>query len=465
MAVKKIRKAVTAKISIKSFNEQIIDIDSLPQNGRDAKLANVIKDKFGFDVGNILVSLNEKDIIIKWMTPKIDEKAEFFHKKAISYARGKEFQKAIASWQEAININATDPDYYFHMGIVYLELKQINDASHQLHETLKICPIYYKAGLILGSLFYKKRKFELAEKYIRSSLFFDPQNGFASLTLGTIYCILRDYNKGIRMYEKTIELMPKDPRPCMGLAKIYSLKGEVEKANEYFHRIIELDKSGKGKLAQYAKRAIVTESQQKKEAVETTFVTSDKNAEAFYSEGYTSYMSGKYLKAEALYRKYLTIKPDDDIVWCALGETQLRAGKCEQAISAFKKAISIEPKGLYYKELAVAYDLIGSPGDVRAAVEQAMAKGKKDSIVCAVAGKNLLAEAKQTEAIEMLEEAVKLNRNNFLARYYLAIGLSRIGEIQNAIEQLEEIKATKIKTPLKQKADELLNELLTGDFE
>jgi len=465
MVEKKIRKVITTKISIKSFNEQILDIDSLPENERDANLINAVKNKFGIDIGNILVSVNEKDVIIKWYTPKMDKKAEFFHKKAIEYARKKEYQKAIASWQDAININSTDPDYFFNMGIVCLELKKLDEASQHLRETLKICPIYYKAGLILGSIFYKQRKFELAEKYIRGSLLFNPRNGLASLTLGTIYCILRDYDKGITMYEKTLELMPKDPRPYMGLAKIYSLKGKTEKANKCFHQIIELDKSGRGKLAQYAKRAIVTESELKQKAVETTYVTSDKSAEEFYSEGYTSYIAGNYLKAEALYRKYLTIKPDDDYVWCALGETQLRAGKCEQAIAAFQKAISLEPKGLYYKELAIAYDLAGNPAEVRIAVEKAINHNKKDSIVYAIGGKNLLAEATQTEAIEMLEEAVKLNKNNFLARYYLAIGLSRIGEIERAIEQLEEIKATKIKTPLKDKADELLSELLSGSFE
>ena len=76
-----------------------------------------------------------------------------------------------------------------------------------------------------------------------------------------------------------------------------------------------------------------------------------------------------------------------------------------------------------------------------------------------------MAEAKQAEAIEMLEEAVKLNKNNFLARYYLAVGLSRIGEIERAVEHLEEINATKVKTPLKQKAAGMLKELLSSNYE
>lgn len=465
MADKKIRKVINSKVSIKHFNDQILNIDKLTAAERDEQLVSAVKTKFGIEIGDVLVAVNEKDVILKWYPPKTVEKAEFFHKRAITYAQKKEFQRAIESWTDAINFYEEDPDYYYFLGVAYYELKEFDNASRNLQQALKICPIYYKASLILGSILYKQRKFELAKKFIQRSLLFNPENGYTYLALGNIHSILRNYDKGIAMYERTCQLMPKDPRPYMGLAKIYSLKENIEKANQFFHRVIELDNSGKGELAKYARRAIVTEPEKEREAVSSVIVSSDKNSEEFYSLGYTHYIAGDYLKAEALYRKYLTIKPDDDFVWCALGETQMRSGKCEQAVGAFQKAIAIESKGLYYKEMAIAYDLMENPGEVRAAIEKAINHGKKDSIVYAIGGKNLLAEAKQAEAIEMLEAAIKLNKNNFLARYYLAIAFSRNGEIESAIDQLEEIKAVKVNTPLKQKADELIEKLLGSELD
>ncbi|MBN1350729.1 tetratricopeptide repeat protein [candidate division KSB1 bacterium] len=460
MAEKKLRKVVTAKIGIKPFNDQIIEIDSLPESERDENLVAAVKNKFGVETGDIVVTMNQKNVIIKWYPPKTARQAEQFHNQAIAYAKKKDFEKAIESWMNAISINSQDPDYHYFLGVANFELKNYDEASRYLQQTLKLCPLYHRASLMLGLILYKKRKFDVAKKFIQRSLLFNPNNGYTYLALGNIYSILRNYKKGIAMYEHTIKLMPEDPRPYMGLAKIYSLEGNIQKANEYFRRVIALDGNGKGALAKYARRAVVTEMPAEKEAVSSIIVDSDKNLEELYSVGYAHYIAGDHIRAEAFYKKYLSMKADDDFVWFALGETQMRSGKCDQAVASFKKAIDIDAKGLYYKELAIAFDLIESPADVRAAIEKALNLGKKDHIIYALGGKNLLAEGKQTEAIEMLDEAVKLNKNNFLARYYLAVALSRNGEIERAIEQLEEIKATKVNTPLKEKADVLLDKLL-----
>lgn len=186
------------------------------------------------------------------------------------------------------------------------------------------------------------------------------------------------------------------------------------------------------------------------------------NAEELHSEGYRYYVGGDYLKAETMYRKYLSLKSQDDFVWSALGEAQLRAGKAEQAAASFAKAISIQPKGLYYKELAVALDKCNKSEEVMAAIQKAQAFGKKDSIVCLLGGRHLILVGKYEEGISMLDQALKLDKNNFLARYTLALALEKTGQFDLAVEHLEEIKATEINTPLKEKAEQLLNKLTGG---
>jgi tetratricopeptide (TPR) repeat protein len=459
MTEKKIRKVISTQLPLKSFGN---NFGAEAEKPKPEFIAQVLKNKFGDFPGEISLSVNQTDVHLKWYAPRVDAAAEKLHRKAIELARDREFNQAIENWKQAIDLNAADPDYHFYLGIAYLEIKKPQDALDPLNMVVTLCPVYPKAFLYLGTLYLKLRKFEQAEKYIRESLFFFPQYAPSYLNLGIIYSILRNHEKAIEMYQQAILLEPKEPRAFLGLAKIYSLQGEVDEANVCFHKVIELDKTQQ--LANYAKRAIV------KTPVETTHerpqaesVESNATAEESYSEGYLCYLSGDYPKAEAMYKHYLSLKPTDAHVWFSLGEAQMRSNKLADAITSFKKAISIEEKSTYHKELALAFCLSGQAilafGEVQAAINS----GKKDSLVYALGGQSLFEQQKYTEAVEMLEESIRLNRNNFRARFYLAKSLKESGKIQLAVAQLEELNNFKINFPFKQEAQQLLAKILSKE--
>lgn len=459
MTEKKIRKVISTKLPLQSFanNFETDAADLQPE-----ALQQFIKERFGDFPGAISLSINQTDVLLKWYAPRVDPNAEKLHREAIEFARKKEFTKAIENWRQAIDLNAADPDYHFYMGIAYLELKQPQNAVDPLNMVVTLCPVYPKAFLYLGTLYLKLRKFEQAEKYIRESLFFFPKYAPSFLNLGIIYSILRNHDKAVQMYQKAIELDSREPRAYLGLAKIYSLQGENEKANDCFHKVIELDKTQQ--LANYAKRAIVkTPSESPKERPQTEIVQSNATAEESYSEGYVCYLSGDYQKAEARYQHYLSLKPGDAHVWYSLGETQMRSSKLSDAINSFKKAISIEEKATYHKELALAHSLNGQFDEAFSAAQAAMNLGKKDSLVYGLAGQSLFEQKKYNEAVELLEESIRINKNNFKARYYLALTLKESGKIEEAVAQLEELGKYKINFPFKQAAQKLLSEILSKE--
>ena len=115
--------------------------------------------------------------------------------------------------------------------------KKYIEAIDALTRTLAICPIYYKANLILGTAYLKIRKFENARKHIQKSLTVNKNNVRAYLNLGAVNSILKDYKNGIAMFEKVIGLSPKEASAYMGLAKIYATLDNIEKANFYFRKV------------------------------------------------------------------------------------------------------------------------------------------------------------------------------------------------------------------------------------
>jgi len=401
--------------------------------------------------------IKDEKINFFWNLQKSNSQAENLHKNAIIHARKGDLKNAIELWTKAVELNPQDPDYFFNLGVAYFELKKFIDSIDALTRTLVICPIYYKANLILGIAYLKIRKFENARKHIEKSLVVIENNLLAYLNLGAVNSILKDYKSGIAMFEKAIALSPKEAIAYMGLAKIYAALDNIEKANFYFRKVIEFDK--KGNLANYAKRLITSQRIQKLED-ESVDISEAANPEEYYSEGYRNYIIGNFQKSMQLYKKYLTTKSDDDYVWYALGEAQLRAGKPELAAESFKKAAKLSSsKGLYFKELGVAFDKMGKYEKAVAAMTKANELGKLDSVTYSIWGKALFELGKNGEAIDKLEEALKINKNNLLAKYYMALALSKEQEVDDSISYLNEILTSKINTPLKAKSEKLKQQM------
>ncbi|MFQ5822765.1 MAG: tetratricopeptide repeat protein [bacterium] len=423
---------------------------------REAFITNFFRQRYGDGSGKLEIEQNKLEVKLKWLSLKVDSRAEFLHKEALSQARHKNYNEAINKWVKAISVNSNDPDYYFNLGIAFYELKNYKESIENLKKSINLCPIYYKAYLILGTVYLKIRKYLDSEEFLKESIRFYPNHALTYLNLGAVYSILKRYDEGIKMFQKTLELSPKEIRAHFGLGKIYSLKGEVEKANQYFKNVIEYDT--KGQLANHAKRAMILTPLEGK--VQITTNRDVKNVEKFYQEGYRAFLFTDYDKAIMLYKSYLKNKPNDDFVWFSLGEAYLRAGNILEAVEAFQAAINInQSKPLYYKELALAFNFQEKDNDVIECLKKAKELGKNDSITNTLWGKILIKQQNFSDAILHLEQALKNNSNNLFAKYHLAVALMRNGELELAKNHLQEILRTPLNSPLKMEAKSILQKI------
>lgn len=457
MEQKSLQKTVIVTLDLNEINGDIEQL-YLPLN--EAEQRGLVKKILGLSDNfqdNITFKIKDEKIQFFWTGQKTHIEAENLHKKAIIFARQNDLKKAIQLWIEASKLNPQEPDYFFNLGVAYFESKKYIESIDALTRTLAICPIYYRTHLILGTAYLKIRKFENAKKHFEKSLIVNKNNILVYLNLGTVSSILKDYKNGITMFEKAIQLSPKEATAYMGLAKIYSTLDNIEKANIYYRKVIQYDK--RGNLANYAKRLIT--SQQREKIEQDRDIDEKANPEEYYSEGYRNYIVSNFQKSIQMYKKYLMIKSDDDYVWYALGEAQLRTGKPELAAESFKKAAKLSTsKGLYFKELGISFDKMGKYDKVVAAMSKANELGKTDSVTYCLWGKALYEVGKNTEAIDKLEESLKTNKNNLLTKYYLALALFKEQESDDAIGYLDEILNSKMLTPLKAPTKKLKQKIM-----
>lgn len=379
----------------------------------------------------------------------MDNTVRSLNQKALVFYKQKKYDEAISVWQEALQKAPLNATVLYSLGIVFFEKKEYKNAVVYLKKVTDIAPDHYKALLILGSAYLKLRQFETAEEYIKKSLSLKPGNKMAYLNLGAIYSVRREFDDAIQMFEETLRIDPSEIRAYLGLGKIYAFKGDNEKAQENFKKIIAINPNST--IAAFAKKALIT--------MESSNVSSE-DIEHYFADGFRYYL-GNYLKeAENNYQNYLNFRPKDDLAHYFSGETLLRMGKLKKSFSEFKKAIFSNPrKGLYYKELAILLDKYGNPEDVIEIVKKAIKLGKEDTVTLTLLGKNLVKLKKSKEAIPELEKALKLEKNNILARYELARSFIENGDFQEGHEQINAILKMLIKSPLKEKAKKLLDTL------
>lgn len=438
------------------LNGELSDITN--DADRRQRIVQYFYEKYGGRGGKLEVKLNGSKVTLRWLQSNFDSEAESLHKEALSKARQRKFQEAIQYWVKAISLNPTDPDYFFSLGVAFFEIKNYNESIENLKSAIELCPIYHRSHLVLGTIYLKIRKYDLAENHLKASLKFNPGNALTYLNLGTVYSILRRYSEAVQMYKQSLELTPKEARAYFGLGKIYVLLQEYEPAAECFRRVVDYDE--KNLLTKHAKRALAGIASQADPADDAPAPTDSKVAEKHYQEGYKAFLFTDYERAIAHYNEYLKSNYNDDSIWSALGEAALRVGDTEKALSAFKSAIKYNPrKGLYYKQIAVAFDSIGKIKEVIECLKKAKALGKNDSITNTLWGKSLISLDSYEEAVIHLEQALRLNPNNLVAKYLLGLAYMRTGETNRAQNCFQEIIKTPINSPLKMEAESLLNRL------
>lgn len=449
----------SSKSKIITVSMRLIDIQNYPHFLKipgEITDPNVIKDivlrKYSTDVGILEGFIEGERLILQWCPERVDQSAEMLHLEAIELAKTKKFEMAVARWEKAIFLNSGDVDYFYKLGLVYFEMKKYHDSIQYLEKAVKICPIHYRAHLLLGVDWIKLRKFNEAEIQVLESNRLNRSIILTYLNLGAIYSVQKRFNEAIEMFNTTIQLSPTESRAYLGLARIYNMLSDVEASNSYFKKVIELAPGTQ--LAEFAKRSIrVLEK-------DVADVGTTDNREERFAKGMGSFLSGNYRVSAGHYKAYLKSHPSDDYAWYLLGEAKLRTGELNESADCFKRAIRLNSKrALYYKSLGIALHYLGKSKEVFEVFKKSIEMGKKDALCWTLQGINLLRQRKIEDAIKNLTLALKKNQNNPLAMYNLALAYIQTEEKNQAAELLENILAFEYYAPIKGRAKKLLKNM------
>jgi len=451
-------KIVTVSLRIADVQNNLTFYKLFIENTNPENIREGLLKKYHTNSGILEGFLDNERIVLQWYPKKVDQSAEKLHTEASDLVKKKQYEAAISKYTKAISINSGDVEYVYKLGLIYFELKTYPQAIKYLEHAVQICPIHFRSHLLLGISWIKLRKFDKAEVYVLESNILNRSNVLTYLNLGVIYSIQKRFNEAIQMFNASIQLSPNESRAYLGLARIYSMLSDTTTSNSYFKKVIEL--SPRTPIAEYARRSIRIPVKE-----ESIVDKSDNNGrEEQFAKGIGLFLAGNYTSSADQYKVYLKNHPSDDYAWYLIGEVKIRLGELDKALDCFKRAIRLNHRrSPYYKALAIAFHYLGKSKDAIKVMNKTIEMGKKDSLCYTILGINFLRERKLEAAIKNLQISIRINPNNQLALYNLALALFQTQENVKAIEILEKILTFEFFAPIKNQANKLLKNIRSSN--
>jgi tetratricopeptide (TPR) repeat protein len=175
------------------------------------------------------------------------EQAEKCFKQGNTYYSQQEYEKAIESFNKAIELNPDYVEAYFCLGKIYSQWRYYDEHHEKTIESfnkaIELNPDYVEAYFCLGKAYYLKCEYDKAIESLNKAIELNPNYEDAYLYLGDVYNLKDEYDKAIEFFNKLIKLNPNHASSYDELGYIYHKKNEHAKAVKFFNKSIKLTNS------------------------------------------------------------------------------------------------------------------------------------------------------------------------------------------------------------------------------
>jgi predicted Zn finger-like uncharacterized protein len=137
-------------------------------------------------------------------------KAKKYVRRASDHYKNKRYNKAVAEYNKALQIDPGNPQAYFGRARCRLNTGQYDKAIADFNKAVKFNPNYSKAYDNLGWLYMKRGEFDKSIGFLNKSIKLNPGNGWAYYTRAHIRFEQGDIDKGLVDANKACKMGYKD---------------------------------------------------------------------------------------------------------------------------------------------------------------------------------------------------------------------------------------------------------------
>jgi len=288
--------------------------------------------------------------------------------------------------------------------------------------------------------FENARKAEQRGEVIRAESEYRYVLGLSLLRLGGIYSRLADYRASERAFRECVQAIANSEEGLMGLGVNYLRAAEYEKGIEVAHKLLDLNPFNANARRLLGKIYLM----QKKYQEATVELAEANRSQEDFGTSYAlalAYMNlGQLDEVRKRFDRMAEMAGNTPQVHLLFGRAYREIRQVDLAIAEFRKALAVDPKfpRVHYY-MGLTYLSAEANPDIDKALEEFKleAQAHPDEFPSQFFVGVIYARQRNfDEAVRQLKRATELDPGNFKARYYLGLVLSVAQRCQEAIPEL-----------------------------
>lgn len=355
------------------------------------------------------------------------------------------FKEAIEAYRRAIHLNPAEGWPYHNLGFVYKNLQQYYEAIVSYERAIERFELDEQKAVSwnnLGNVHTALERHQDAIKAYRQAIHLNDAYALPWHNLGEVYTRLEETDEAIRAYRQAIQRDPAYFSAWNNLGDIYRTQGRFDEAVDAYRQAIRLDarnpwphhnlgvmheERGDYELAiSHYQQAIERHQNNEYKAI------------LWDNIGGMQRLMGDEERAIEAYRRSAGLDPTYASPWYSLGNIYAALDRDEEAIQAYRQTINLNQRDPWpHHNLALVYEKLERYSEAITFYRQAIERHASDQnrAVSWESLGNVYSDAgRYEEAVQALQEAIKLNPDYALPWNSLGDVYQALGQPQKAIE-------------------------------
>ncbi|MEG4407597.1 tetratricopeptide repeat protein [Microcoleus sp. MON2_D5] len=172
--------------------------------------------------------------------------AKAFQNRGLAYYYKKEYERAIADYNQALILNPKNTATFNNRGIAYNDKKEYNRAIADYNQALILNHKNAEAFHNRGIAYYYKKEYERATADYNQALILNPKYADAFYSRGSAYNDKKEYDRAIADFNQALILNPKYAAAFHNRGRAYYYKKEYDRAIADFNQALLLNPKDAG---------------------------------------------------------------------------------------------------------------------------------------------------------------------------------------------------------------------------
>ena len=168
-------------------------------------------------------------------------RANGYSSRGRAWENKRQFDKALADYDQAIRLNPTDASFYENRGNAWAQKNDFEKAFADLNHAIQLNPKLAPAYNDRGAAWMGKKDFDKAIADFNTAIQLDPTCAFAYNNRGAVWINRNKYDKAIDDFSQAIRLDPKYATAYSNRGLTWEKKREYDKATADFNQAKRLD--------------------------------------------------------------------------------------------------------------------------------------------------------------------------------------------------------------------------------